>query len=155
MLPVSVRLCIRESEMPELGRKLARALQPGCVIYLQGDLGSGKTTLARAVIQAVLPGCRVRSPTYTLLERYSAPAWELWHLDLYRLGGAHDLEPLDLPHAAAETVFLVEWPERAMDALPRADCACTLSHAENARNLHLQAYTARGLQLLQSVLEES
>ena len=100
-----------------LGRALAATQPPQAVVYLHGDLGAGKSTLARAWLRALGVEGPIRSPTYTLVERYPIPGGEALHLDLYRIGGAGELEFLGLDEAGA-ALWLVEWPERGAGALP-------------------------------------
>jgi tRNA threonylcarbamoyladenosine biosynthesis protein TsaE len=120
-----------------LGRALARtaplsAPQP-ILVFLLGELGAGKTTLARALLRELGAEGTVRSPTYTLLERYPLPALLVLHVDLYRLHGADDLEALGLRDDLRPGVLvLVEWPERAGDALPPADLRVSLGFPADA-----------------------
>ena len=102
-----------------LGEDLAAALRPGDVVALKGDLGAGKTTLARALIRALAddPDLDVPSPTFTLVQTYEARL-PVAHFDLYRLGSPAELDELGFDEAAADGVALVEWPERAGDRLP-------------------------------------
>lgn len=113
----------------ELGGELGRALltasreQP-IVIYLSGELGAGKTTFVNGVMRALGVTGPIRSPTYTLIEPYELDAIAVYHMDLYRLSDARDLEMLalrDLLRPGA--VLLVEWAERGAGALPPADLA--------------------------------
>jgi tRNA threonylcarbamoyladenosine biosynthesis protein TsaE len=98
------------------------------VLYLHGELGSGKTTFARGFLRALGVTAAVRSPTYTLLELYSAAPLTLLHLDLYRLDGPHELESLGLREwAGPGHLWLVEWPEKGGTALPRADVALSFT----------------------------
>lgn len=117
-----------------LGRALARLLRPGDVVALYGDLGAGKTALARALIRA-LPGPlgaaeeEVPSPTFTLVQTYERQPAPVWHFDLYRLESAAEVEELGFSEALADGVSLVEWPERLGALLP-ADALCiTLAFA--------------------------
>ncbi len=97
------------------------------LIYLSGELGAGKTTLAAALLQALGVGETVRSPSYALIETYTARSGEAVHLDLYRLHGAQDLRQLGLrDYLNGRTLLLVEWPERAGGALPPPDLAVRL-----------------------------
>lgn len=102
-----------------LGRALARRLRAGDVIALNGDLGAGKTTLARGLIQSLLgPAEEVPSPTYTLVQLYETPDFPLWHFDLYRLEVPAGVLELGWEETA-EGAALIEWPERAGAYLPR------------------------------------
>lgn len=99
-----------------LGRALAQALPLPAVVHLDGDLGAGKSSLARALLRALGVEGTIRSPTYTLVERYRTTRGEAWHLDLYRIGDAGELEFLGLEGEPA--LWLVEWPARGQGALP-------------------------------------
>lgn len=111
-----------------LGRALAATQPARAVVYLRGDLGAGKSTLARAWLRALGVEGPVRSPTYTLVEPYRVPGGVALHLDLYRIGDAGELEFLGLDDADA-ALWLVEWPERGRGALPAADLEVALAMA--------------------------
>lgn len=116
-----------------LGRALARLLRPGDVVAMFGDLGAGKTALARALIRA-LPGRQgaadeeVPSPTFTLVQIYERRPAPVWHFDLYRLESAAEVEELGFSEALS-AIALVEWPERLGDLLPADALRVTLSFA--------------------------
>ncbi|NUS37533.1 MAG: tRNA (adenosine(37)-N6)-threonylcarbamoyltransferase complex ATPase subunit type 1 TsaE [Lysobacter sp.] len=133
-----------------LGQLLARTQPATAVVHLHGDLGAGKSSLARAWLRALGVVGAIRSPTYTLVEHYPYADARLpqggkaLHLDLYRIGGPGELEFLALDDAAA-TLWLVEWPERGGDALPQADLRIGLSVAPaGGRAASLQAGTPAG-----------
>ena len=137
-------LQLADTAMTEvLGRALAATRPPQAVVHLQGDLGAGKSTLARALLRALGVEGAIRSPTYTLVERYPIPAGEAWHLDLYRIGDAAELDFLGLDDATA-TLWLVEWPERAGPALPVADLRVELAISGDGRSACLQAQSKIG-----------
>ncbi|MEO8365965.1 MAG: tRNA (adenosine(37)-N6)-threonylcarbamoyltransferase complex ATPase subunit type 1 TsaE [Pseudoxanthomonas sp.] len=138
-------LQLADTAMTEaLGRVLAATLPAHAVVHLQGDLGAGKSTLARALLRALGVEGAIRSPTYTLVERYPIAAGEAWHLDLYRIGDAAELDFLGLDDAVA-TLWLVEWPERAGPALPAADLWVQLEMSAGGRSACLQARSKTGL----------
>ena len=136
-----------------LGQALARTRPAVAVVHLRGDLGAGKSTLARALLRALGVAGAIRSPTYTLVERYPVEGGEAWHLDLYRIGDAGELEFLGLDEGAAE-LWLVEWPERGGAALPRADLQVDLSVEGNGRAARLVAASPQGQQWLERVATE-
>ncbi|MFC6841849.1 tRNA (adenosine(37)-N6)-threonylcarbamoyltransferase complex ATPase subunit type 1 TsaE [Xanthomonas theicola] len=139
-----IRLHLDDSDATErLGQALAATRPAPATLHLYGDLGAGKSTLARALLRALGVQGPIRSPTYTLVERYRLPDGEAWHLDLYRIGVAGELDFLGLDEAAA-TLWLVEWPERGGDVLPPADLAATLALHGAGREALLQARTPAG-----------
>jgi tRNA threonylcarbamoyladenosine biosynthesis protein TsaE len=129
-----------------LGQRLAATRPPRAVVHLQGDLGAGKSTLARALLRALGVTGTVRSPTYTLIERYAlAEGGEAAHLDLYRLGDAAELDFLGLDELQdAATLWLVEWPERGATALPPADLRIVLGIDGAGRRAVLSAPSPEG-----------
>ena len=132
-----------------LGARLARVLPPGCVLYLRGELGAGKTTLARGLLHGLGHRGTVKSPTYTLVEPYQIGEWRLFHWDLYRLADPEELEFLGLrDQLDGEAVLLIEWPERGQGELPGADVAVRLDYAGAGRNCQMEAHSEVGIQLL-------
>ena len=110
-----------EAATERLGATLAERLKPGDVVGLKGELGSGKTTLARAILRAAAgdPDLIVPSPTFTLVEVYETPRGTYWHFDLYRLEAPQQAYELGWEEALAEGITLIEWPERLGPLLPR------------------------------------
>lgn len=127
------------------GAQLARGLAPGMTVYLEGDLGAGKTTLVRGMLRALGYQGRVRSPTYTLAETYDLSGFELYHYDLYRM---HDpREWLDAGFRDASdghVVSLIEWPDRAIGWLPAPDVVVRLEITDDARTIECEAASPRG-----------
>ena len=105
--------------MLEFGARLSRALRAGDTVALSGGLGAGKTTLARGLVQSVLPHEIVPSPTYTLVQTYELTDFTLWHCDLYRLEHHDEAYELGLMDALGEDVCLLEWPDRLGPLLPK------------------------------------
>lgn len=134
------------------GERLAGHLPERLMVYLEGDLGAGKTTLARGILRGLGHRGAVRSPTYTLIEPYALGPRRLYHLDLYRLGDPEELDYLGLRDLIAESaVLLVEWPERGAGALPPPDLRIALEYRADGRRLTLSAGSAAGETLLQAL----
>ena len=126
-----------------LATALARQLPARAVVCLHGDLGAGKSTLARAMLRALGVQGAIRSPTYTLVERYPIADGDALHLDLYRIGDAGELEFLGLD-ADDGRLWLVEWPERGVGALPSADLHVRLEVAGAGRDVGFEAGSETG-----------
>ena len=132
-----------------LAGALAVALDGGLVLYLHGPLGAGKTSFARALLTALGVGERIKSPTYTLLESYTAADRPAWHLDLYRIADPAELEWLGLDALVdPAALILVEWAERGIGALPAADLELYLDYVGAGRSASLSSCSARGEQVL-------
>lgn len=127
-----------------LGAALARTRPTPAVVHLVGDLGAGKSTLARALLRALGVAGAIRSPTYTLVERYPlADGGEAWHLDLYRIADAGELEYLGLD-ADEVVLWLIEWPEHGSAALPPPDLIVALAVENQGRRARISAGTPAG-----------
>jgi tRNA threonylcarbamoyladenosine biosynthesis protein TsaE len=117
----------------------------GAIVHLRGELGSGKTTCARALLHALGVTATVRSPTYTLVDTYSAAALSLVHVDLYRVQTTAEVEELGLRDMTGPGyLMLIEWPEKGGVAVPPADLHLQLVYRGNARSAALGAATATG-----------
>ena len=129
-----------EAATTALAARMAPCIKPGLVVYLHGDLGAGKTTLVRALLQALGYKGRVKSPTYTLLEQYEVSGVHLRHFDLYRF---HSEEEWDAAGFRDEfdgkNVCFVEWPDKAQDLLPQADLELRIEILSNVRNMEILA----------------
>ncbi len=138
-----------EAQLVSLAGAFAGIIDSGGVIHLEGDLGAGKTTFARALLRVLGVGERIKSPTYSLIESYEAAAMRIHHLDLYRIADPDELEWLGLGDLAeGSSLLLVEWPKRGQGALPAADLVLQLSHAGEARDLDALACTPRAIDWL-------
>ena len=133
-----------------LGGALGASRPSLAVVYLHGDLGAGKSTLARALLRALGVRGAIRSPTYTLIEPYRLDGGEeAVHLDLYRIAAAEELDFLGLDALAAQaSLWLIEWPERGGKALPQADLRVFLAVAGDGREAVLEAATPSGCEWL-------
>ena len=130
------------------GATLARISSGKGLFTLQGNLGSGKTTFSRGVIQALGHAGAIKSPTYTLVEPYDLPSGRVLHYDLYRLNDPEELHFLGVrDFLDADVLTLVEWPERGQNWLPTPELALSLSVEGAGRRLRWLAGTERGKDL--------
>ena len=144
---VSEGLRLTEAELAAWGERFGRTCRAPLVVALDGELGAGKTTLARAICRGFGVTEEVTSPTFALVHQYEAPDAPVYHVDLYRLSGPRDLTNLGWDDIMTDrALVLVEWPDRAADRLPAAVARLSLSHdagAPDVRVLHV-AGTATG-----------
>lgn len=129
-----------EAETIRFGEDIARAVRPGDLVALSGDLGAGKSTFARALIRAVADDefLEVPSPTFTLVQSYALRI-PIAHFDLYRIAEAAELDELGLEEALEDGVCLVEWPERAEDTLPADRLTLRFLHEGSGRRVEIEA----------------
>jgi tRNA threonylcarbamoyladenosine biosynthesis protein TsaE len=140
-----------EDEQEALGARLARNCPPAFVIFLEGALGTGKTTLARGFLRGLGYTGAVRSPTYTLLEPYPCTDRVCHHLDLYRVNDAEELEYLGLRDLLTATAtLLVEWPERGADSLPAPDLRIRLDYLPAGRCILLEPVSVAGRRVVEA-----
>ncbi len=133
-----------EADTVALGSRLAAVLTPGMLVFLQGDLGAGKTTLCRGLMGGLGHTGAVKSPTYTLVEPYDNTVPPVYHFDLYRLVDPAELDGIGLrDYLDSDHLCLVEWPERGSGVLPPADLIITIERAGNGRHADLKAVSLR------------
>lgn len=126
-----------EAATDRFGRRLAAHLVPGDVVLLSGDLGAGKTALARGILAGLGHAGEVPSPTFTLVQSYEVPGVRLpvWHVDLYRLEDPDEVEELGLDEILADGALIIEWPERAGERWPEALHLTLSGTGETSRRL--------------------
>lgn len=151
-----------ESATSALAGALAECLGPGFVLTLSGDLGAGKTTLARGLLRALGHTGRVRSPTFTLAESYNLPKFDLYHFDFYRFSASDEWRDLGFDELLGGAgAAVVEWPEMAGDSMPAPDLALRLELPDDegasptCRHARLRAGTDRGRQCLTAIAQAS
>lgn len=133
-------MIVNEAQLIKQAQALAREVKWPAVIYLQGELGAGKTTFCRAFIQALGHDGAVKSPTYTLLEPYDLDDLQIIHCDLYRLANGEELELLGFrDYLTDNSIVLIEWPEKASGYLPTPDITIQLNHHPEGRELKINA----------------
>lgn len=151
-VPVLAKISVEladEDAMVNFGCAISAVITKPMVITLQGQLGAGKTTLSRGLLQGLGHQGAVKSPTYTLVEPYQLPVGSVFHFDLYRIVDAEELEYMGFGEYLAEAkLCLIEWPERGLGFLPQADIAVEISQSGEGRCVTLAAYSVRGEQLI-------
>lgn len=131
------------------GERLGQGLDSPCLVFLDGELGAGKTTFSRGVLRAFGYQGAVKSPTYTLVEPYELAEQTLYHFDLYRLGDPEELEYMGIrDYLNGNAICLVEWSERGAGILPSPDIRVNIVQQGLGRKLTLQAESERGKQLI-------
>ena len=124
---------------------LAPCLHGGMIVAVEGDLGSGKTTLVRGVLRAVGVEGPIKSPTYTIVEHYAVSSLYFYHFDFYRFVNPDEWDSAGVSeYFRHDAVCLVEWPERVAGLLPAPDIRLSLSYASHGRDLHAEAFTPAG-----------
>lgn len=132
--------------------RLVPCIHPGMVVHLHGDLGTGKTTLVRALLHALGYQGRVKSPTYTLLEQYEAGGFQLRHFDLYRFHDENEWEAAGFrDEFDGRNVCLVEWPNKARAFMPPADMEIRLEMLPNGRKVEVRANSQTGRECLRAL----
>lgn len=131
--------------MEALGARVVDALGGRGLVFLAGDLGTGKTTLVRGALRHMGHQGSVKSPTFTLVEPYEINSQMVFHFDLYRLADPGELEFMGFrDYIAADTLCFVEWPERGAGGLPLPDIEVRLEYRGERRGAVIAAATARG-----------
>lgn len=160
---------IDEEAMTRLGKCLADSLYTGSIIYLEGDLGAGKTTLVRGILRSLGHQGVVKSPTFTVVEPYSVESGAInvynttksrnnnrntiYHFDLYRLIDPEELEYLGIrDYLDGNAVALIEWPEKGDGILPPADLSIIISHQRQGRGVDFKPHNDKGTSIVSRLL---
>ncbi len=137
-----------------LAQLIKNELKKGLIVYLNGELGAGKTTLTRGFVQGMGHKGNVKSPTYTLVEPYELNAWNVYHFDLYRLADPEELEYMGIRDYFGEnSCCFIEWPEKGEGLLPKPDLILTIEYVGSQRQVTLESKTELSQLLLDKMLE--
>tara|TARA_R110002049_G_scaffold198806_1_gene368844 strand:- start:481 stop:936 length:456 start_codon:yes stop_codon:yes gene_type:complete len=142
-----------EAATLELGKSIAELCPPHLfVIHLEGDLGAGKTTFSRGFLRALGHKGNVKSPTYTLVERYDVADRTVFHFDLYRLSDPEELDYLGLDDYFSENALcLLEWAKQGGELLPQPDLVITFTYQQHTRNVDLLALSPTAIALCKNL----
>lgn len=140
-----------------MGKRIAdivkSKLKQGITVYLNGDLGAGKTTLTRGFVQGMGHIGNVKSPTYTLVEPYDLSDWQVYHFDLYRLADPEELEYMGIrDYFNDRSCSFIEWPEKGQGMIASADMVIDLAYFDEQRSITLQSASEIGQQLLLALI---
>ncbi|WP_419712301.1 tRNA (adenosine(37)-N6)-threonylcarbamoyltransferase complex ATPase subunit type 1 TsaE [Pseudomonas sp. NFX224] len=134
-----------EQAMSDFGARIARITQGHGLIFLEGNLGMGKTTLSRGIIRGLGHVGAVKSPTFTLVEPYEIGDIRAFHFDLYRLVDPEELEFLGIrDYFEDDALCLIEWPDKGAGFLPKPDLTITISRQDSGRSLKILSQGSRG-----------
>lgn len=142
-----------ESSMLALGQSLAKAsLKQGPIIYLNGNLGAGKTTMVRGFLTGLGHQGKVKSPTYTLVEPYELANTHIYHFDLYRLGDPEELEYIGIrDYFDEDAIVLLEWSEKGEGMIAPADIIVDIDYDLPGRTVRFSAKSTKGAQILENL----
>jgi len=144
-----------ESETLRAGKILANVCRGAGIIYLKGELGTGKTTLCRGMLRQFQHTGPVKSPTFTLVEPYEIGAYKIYHFDLYRLADPAELEYVGIDdYFSQDSLCLVEWPEKGRGSLPKSDLLIKLEVYERGRIVRLCAGSTLGEKMSAKLAQE-
>ena len=140
------------SETALLGKRLSKVIEAGDLIFLKGDLGSGKTTFMRGVLRGLDFNGKVKSPSYTLLEQYNLKL-DINHFDLYRFKSQNEWDEAGLNEFIDNFyVNFIEWPEKAIDVIPEADITIVFSHINiDTRKIMIMSNSDRGVKCIKAL----
>ena len=134
------------------GDKFSRIMANGLVVYLHGDLGAGKTTFVRGVLHGLGHVGKVKSPTYTLVEPYTIFNYNIYHFDLYRFIDEEEWDAAGFrDYFNAQSICMIEWPEKAAHVLPEPDIHVHLSQYQNGRKVHFSAGSPLGKKCIEGL----
>lgn len=143
-----------ENDTLHLGSRFAQHVSPPLIIWLEGDLGAGKTTFTRGLLSALGHQGAVKSPTYNIVETYSFNRFDLHHFDLYRFQSPEEWLDAGLDELiTSDSVVLIEWPQLGGDLAPPADIILNIRIKENGRTVRMSALTATGKHTLNKITE--
>ena len=144
-MPEVILFLADEEAMVALGQRLSQVTQGAGLIFLEGDLGAGKTTLSRGIIRGLGHTGAVKSPTFTLVEPYEIGDVRAFHFDLYRLVDPEELEFMGIrDYFDDDALCLIEWPNKGTGFLPKPDLTITITPHDPGRQLKLLPQSARG-----------
>lgn len=143
-----------ENDTLKLGERFAQLISPPLIIWLEGDLGAGKTTFTRGLLNALGYNGAVKSPTYNIVETYPFKSFNLHHFDLYRFQNPEEWLDAGLDELiTADSIILIEWPQLGGDLAPPADIILNITINSSGRTVQINAVTTNGTKTLNKITE--
>lgn len=143
-----------ENDTLKLGERFAQLISPPLIIWLEGDLGAGKTTFTRGLLNALGYNGAVKSPTYNIVETYPFKGFNLHHFDLYRFQNPEEWLDAGLDELiTADSIILMEWPQFGGDLAPPADIILNITIKSSGRTVQINAVTTNGTKTLNKITE--
>lgn len=143
-----------ENDTLKLGERFAQLISPPLIIWLEGDLGAGKTTFTRGLLNALGYNGAVKSPTYNIVETYPFKGFNLHHFDLYRFQNPEEWLDAGLDELiTADSIILIEWPQLGGDLAPPADIILNITIKSSGRTVQINAVTTNGTKTLNKITE--
>lgn len=143
-----------ENDTLKLGERFAQLISPPLIIWLEGDLGAGKTTFTRGLLNALGYNGAVKSPTYNIVETYPFKGFNLHHFDLYRFQNPEEWLDAGLDELiTADSIILIEWPQLGGDSAPPADIILNITINGSGRTVQINAVTTNGTKTLNKITE--
>ncbi|WP_370578991.1 tRNA (adenosine(37)-N6)-threonylcarbamoyltransferase complex ATPase subunit type 1 TsaE [Snodgrassella alvi] len=143
-----------ENDTLKLGERFAQLISPPLIIWLEGDLGAGKTTFTRGLLNALGYNGAVKSPTYNIVETYPFKSFNLHHFDLYRFQNPEEWLDAGLDELiTADSIILMEWPQLGGDLAPPADIILNITIKSSGRTVQINAVTTNGTKTLNKITE--
>lgn len=143
-----------ENDTLKLGERFAQLISPPLIIWLEGDLGAGKTTFTRGLLNALGYNGAVKSPTYNIVETYPFKSFNLHHFDLYRFQNPEEWLDAGLDELiTADSIILMEWPQFGGDLAPPADIILNITIKSSGRTVQINAVTTNGTKTLNKITE--
>jgi len=141
-------------QQQHIAQQFADVCKQGLIIYLAGNLGAGKTTFVQGFIHQLGYQGRIKSPTYSLIESYKTPQCDCYHLDLYRLADAEELEYTGFRDLLTpDAIFLIEWADKGAGVLPLADIVIEITYQRHGRDIYFNAQTDKGRAVVHQLLD--
>lgn len=142
-----------EEETMQVAKELAAAIDEGVIIFLEGQLGAGKTTFTRGFLRGLGFQDKVKSPTYTIVEPYDVSGKKIFHFDFYRVKDSQELDEIGIQDYFSPTfICLVEWPEKGVSRLPTPDLICHIEFKQDGRDLKIEARSERGKKVVEKMV---